>query len=118
MSGELAKANLYKLTETAAGDANNPPTVRVDPASRFAVQFNPTTLKIACTNEPSGGDTTTSQAKQFPVQGHATLSLDLEFDTAEGDENGKPKDVRELTDHVLAFVRPPKDDPKKAPPRI
>jgi hypothetical protein len=53
-----------------------------------------------------------------PNEGHATLSVELEFDTAEGGPDGFPLDVRKLTQNVRQFIEPPKDAPKKAPPRI
>jgi Contractile injection system tube protein len=114
---KLAKATLYKLVETKQPNAAKPTPPTVDLKSATPVQFNPTTLKISYTNEASGGDTTKGQAKQSPVEGHSTLTFDLEFDTAEGD-NGQPVDVRTKTAKVLDFVRPAKDNPANPPPRV
>lgn len=117
-SPPLQKAKLYPLTETQSGNAKRPPTVKVDEKNVVVVQFNPTSLKLQYTNEPTGGQTTKAQARQAPVEGHSTLSLDLEFDTAEGDESGRPLDVRTLTKKVIAFARPPEKTPANAPLRV
>lgn len=112
-----AKAKLYKLKETPTGSADKAPTVSVD-GPAIPVQFNPTSLKLDRTNDTSGGATTRAQRRNRPNEGHATLTLDLEFDTAEGGPDGKPLDVRKRTEDVRQFAEPPKADGKKAPPRI
>jgi hypothetical protein len=48
----------------------------------------------------------------------ATLSFDLEFDTAEGDESGEPKDVRDLTRTVRQFTEPTQENPSEPPPAV
>jgi len=112
-----AKAVLYKLTETKAGTAEKPPTVKVD-GGPIPVQFNPTSLKIDRTNDSSGGPDTRAQRRNRPNEGHATLTLDLEYDTAEGGPDGRPLDVRMRTQDVRQFAEPPKNKPKQAPPRL
>jgi hypothetical protein len=112
-----AKAKLYKLTETPNGSADKPPRVSVSGAA-IPVQFNPTSLKLDRTNDTSGGATTRAQRRNRPNEGHATLTLDLEFDTAEGGPDGQPLDVRTKTADVRQFAEPSKDNPKGAPPRI
>ncbi len=112
-----AKAKLYKLTETPNGSADKPPRVSVSGAA-IPVQFNPTSLKLDRTNDTSGGATTRAQRRNRPNEGHATLTLDLEFDTAEGGPDGRPLDVRAKTADVRQFAEPSKDNPKGAPPRI
>lgn len=101
----LAKATLYRLLDTPQSNAAKPTPPKVDTNNVVTVQFNPTSLKISYTNETSGGETTKGQAKQSPVQGHSTLTVDLEFDTAEG-ENGQPVDVRVKTAKVLDLSGP------------
>lgn len=113
----LAKAKLYPLTTVDNGNAKKLPRVTFNEKDAIVVQFNPTSLKIQYTNESTGGETTKAQARQSPVQGHSTLSFDLEFDTAEGDKSGQPLDVRTLTSKVLAFARPPAK-PADPPPRV
>jgi hypothetical protein len=112
-----AKAVLYKLMETPTGTAEKPPTVQID-GKAIKVQFNPTSLKLQRDNNTSGGATTQAQRRNRPNEGHATLSVELEFDTAEGGPDGLPLDVRTKTQNVRQFVEPPKGAPKKAPPRI
>jgi hypothetical protein len=46
------------------------------------------------------------------------LSVELEFDTAEGGPDGNPLDVRTLTEPVRQFAEPPLDKPKQAPPAV
>src|SRR5882724_9661474 len=90
-----------------------------DPNGAYAVQFNPTSLRITRQNNvDQGGATTHTQRRQTPSQQPATLTFDLEFDTAEGDGNGNRKDVRDLTQVVRQFVEPPADKPADPPPRL
>jgi hypothetical protein len=112
-----AKARLYKIKEIAAGSAEKPPKVKIL-ETPVTVQFNPTSLKLERRNDTSGGAQTAAQRRNRPNEGHITLSVELEFDTAEGGPDGKPLDVRKKTRAVRQFAEPPADDPKKAPPRI
>lgn len=116
-ASSLERATLYRLLDTKQADAAKPSPPRVDTRNAVVVQFNPTSLKIVYTNEATGGDTTKGQVKQSAVAGHSTLTFDLEFDTAEG-ENGQPIDVREKTAKVLDFVRPLEKEPANPPPRL
>jgi Contractile injection system tube protein len=119
MSAPLEKAILQRLKEIPGGGADQPPRVVPDDNGDFPVQFNPTSLKITRQNNiDQGGATTNTQRRQTPSQQPATLSFDLEYDTAEGDEYGDPKDVRELTEAVRQFVEPPADQPSDPPPRV
>jgi hypothetical protein len=114
-----AKAQILRLKEVAKGTAEKPPTVAPDPKfTPITVQFNPTSLKIDRNNDTSGGATTRAQRRNQPNEGHATLTLDLEYDTAEGGPDGQPLDVRTRTQELRQFAEPPADDPKKAPPRM
>jgi Contractile injection system tube protein len=112
-----ARAVIYRLKETKAGTAEKPPTVQPD-GDPITVQFNPTSLKIERSNDTSGGAITQAQRRHRPNEGHATLSLELEYDTAEGGPDGWPLDVRSHTQDLRQFAEPPKNDPKKAPPRL
>lgn len=123
MSAPLEKAALERLKEISAGGKDEPAVVKLDDngalPARLPVQFNPTSLKITRQNNADqGGATTRAQRRQTPSQQPATLSFDLEYDTAEGDDKGDPKDVRELTDAVRQFVEPPKDKPSGPAPRV
>ena len=118
MSGELpAKAVIYRLKVIKAGTAEHPATVQTD-GNAIPVQFNPTSLKLDRNNDTSTGSTTRAQRRQMPNEGHVTLALELEYDTAEGGPDGQPLDVRMRTQDVRQFAEPPKSDPKKAPPPL
>jgi hypothetical protein len=86
------------------------------------VQFNPTTLKVARQGTQSkAGSSTKTQHVQYPSTEPATLSLELEFDTAEdysADGVAEPVDVRTRTDPLRAFLEPPAGKPAGAPPRV
>lgn len=111
--GDLKKATICQVYDKKTGSP--PPGAQIKPVE---VQFNPTTLKLQYTNESTGGATTKAPNRQNAAQGNAVLSLDLEYDTAEGDEKGNPLDVREKTKHIIALVRPPKGSKGAPPPRI
>lgn len=114
----LTKAMLYKLTATQPAGKNKPPNVKPD-GDPIIVQFNPTSLRIQRQNNiDAGGSTAQTQHRQNPSQRPATLTMDLEFDTAEGDQNGKPQDVRVLTGQIRQFVDPDPNKPADPPPRV
>jgi Contractile injection system tube protein len=115
----LTPAKLTRLKQIAAKGKNGKPSYEVDPQGSFEVQFNPTSLKITRSNNiDKGGGTTKTQKRQTPSVQPATLSFDLEFDTAEGDASGQPLDVRELTHVVRQFTEPTKEKPKETPPAV
>jgi hypothetical protein len=115
--GRPSKARIFRLKDTPARQANQPPLVTTE-GEPIHVQFNPTSMRIQRNNDTSGGATTRAQRRQQPNEGHATLSLDLEFDTAEGGPGGSPLDVRSLTGELRQFAEPPDGKAKKAPPRM
>jgi hypothetical protein len=93
----------------------------------IAVQFNPTSLKISRANNPDSAKTTQGQKRQHSTPQPATLTFDLEFDTAEIADGDKPMDVRKLTAEVRKFVTPgapkkgaagKKSKKSEPPPRI
>ena len=110
------KARIFVLKELAAGTADKPATVKV--TGVITVQFNPTSLKIERNNDTSSGAVVRAQRRTQTNEGHAILSLELEYDTAEGGPDGKPLDVRKKTAEIRQFVEPPKDKTQKAPPRL
>ncbi|WP_298942603.1 hypothetical protein [uncultured Microbacterium sp.] len=118
---ELAAATLTRLKDGPAKGKKGPATYVVDgdlAKAQFKVQFNPTTLKLSRSNNiDKGGSTTNTQKRQAFSAQPATLSFDLEFDTAEeADGSGNPKDVRDYTRIVRQFVEPRRAEPKKPPP--
>lgn len=71
------------------------------------VQFNPESLKVAYTNQTSGGDQSGGSATQFSGQGTTKLTVDLVFDvTAPAPDTPEAEDVRELTKEINYFMRP------------
>jgi Contractile injection system tube protein len=114
----LTKAVLYKLKDSQPAGKGKPPSIQPD-GQPITVQFNPTSLKIQRQNNiDKGGSTALTQHRQNPSQQSATLSFDLEFDTAEGDQSGNPLDVRALTAQVRQFVEPDPAKPAGPPPRV
>jgi hypothetical protein len=90
-----------------------------DAGAPLPVQFNPTSLKLSRTNNiDKGGATTGMPKRQVPSVQSATLSFDLEFDTAEGKKDGTPQDVRDLTRIVRQFTEPADEHPKQPPPAV
>ena len=76
---------------------------------RVEVQFNPETLKVAFTNQLSGGDQSGGAAVQFVAKSITKLTMDLWFDVTVDPEAGAsetPRDVRELTREVAYFMQP------------
>jgi hypothetical protein len=115
----LTKAVLYRLTDGPPAGKGKPSNVKVDRGHPITVQFNPTSLKIQRQNNiDAGGLTINTERRQNPSLRPATLSFDLEFDTAEGDKSGNPVDVRTLTMQLRQFIQPPKGKPADPPPRV
>ncbi|MFT3971754.1 MAG: hypothetical protein QM695_16120 [Micropruina sp.] len=118
MTTELVRATLTRLKQKAGKGKKGKSSFEVDGAG-FAVQFNPTTLKLTRSNNiDKGAATTNTQKRQVPSVQPATLAFDLEFDTAEGDGQGNPKDVRDLTRVVRQFTEPSRDRPTQPPPAV
>ncbi|MGW6129727.1 CIS tube protein [Cellulomonas sp. NPDC055163] len=115
MTTTLVTASLTRLRENKASGKNGKASYEELTATKVDVQFNPTSLKISRTNNVDRGGTTTRTAKrQNPSVQDATLSFDLEFDTADTPD----KDVRDLTYMVRRFTEPTKEDPAKPPPAV
>jgi Contractile injection system tube protein len=132
---ELAKATLLPLERKRAGTKKQPeivvpkskPGKPGEPMDAVKVQFNPTSLRLQRgSNHDKGGLNTKAQRRQHPSVQPATLSFDLEFDTAEEEQPNpndsgrrtKLVDVRTKTKLVRQFVEPPEDKPASAPPRV
>ncbi|MBK5221617.1 MAG: hypothetical protein JJE52_01815, partial [Acidimicrobiia bacterium] len=82
------------------------------------VQFNPSTMNLAMTNSIDGGDSRGRQTQQYNGTSSTTLTLDLEFDTADEGTDERPVDVRTRTAKVAQFVLPGGEGSKQAPPRL
>jgi hypothetical protein len=90
---------------------------KVIPETKVEVQFNPTSMRLQRNVGVSGGETAKRQPQQWTA-GSDTLSLDLEFDTADEGTTAEPVDVRTKTARVAKFVLPPEADTSNAPPRV
>jgi hypothetical protein len=107
---ELRKATLQEIS------ADDPPRNLGDP---IPVQFNPTTLRLALSNQVEGGETRGRQNRQFLGSSSTTLTLDLVFDSADEGSDATPRNVREKTALVEKFVVPKiEGENKQAPPKV
>jgi contractile injection system tube protein len=95
--GELKKATLQEI----AGDSTA--TEVGDP---IEVQFNPTTLRLALSNQIEGGNTQGRTTRQVIGANATVLSLELVFDTADEGTDDAPRSVREKTGTIERFVLP------------
>ncbi len=87
-------------------------------SKEVAVQFNPATLKLNRSNSIDAGKSRGRQVQQYNGTSSTTLTLELEFDTADQDQNGEAVDVRSLTADVTRFILPGGKGSKQAPPRV
>ncbi len=100
----LRKAELQKICWDRSGQASKV-------GAAVPVQFNPETLKLARSNQISGGNQSGGAAIQFSGRGTTKLSFDLWFDvTAPAPDSPAETDVRKLTARVAEFM---KTEPKK-----
>jgi hypothetical protein len=124
MTAPLSKAILVRLQEVKGSGKKAKSTFREEKDGAFEVQFNPTSLKISRTNNmDKGGSTTRDQRRQSPSSQSATLTFDLEFDTAEelepaGSQKPHHVDVRTRTRIVRQFAEPSKEKPTSPPPPV
>jgi hypothetical protein len=82
------------------------------------VQFNPTSLRLQMTNSVDGGQSRGRQTQQYNGSASTTLSVDLEFDTADEGDTENPVDVRSRTRQVAKFLLPGGERSKQAPPKV
>ena len=86
--------------------------------TEVTVQFNPTSLKLQMTNSTDGAASRGRQTQQYNGSASTTLSVQLEFDTADEGTTSKAVDVRSRTAQVARFVLPGGTGSKQAPPRV
>ena len=79
----------------------------------FAVQFNPTTLRLTLANRTEGGQSTGKEVRQNLGNSSTTLAVDLIFDTADEGSTASPVSVRIKTKKLEKFLAP-----KKIPARL
>ncbi|WP_132195164.1 MULTISPECIES: hypothetical protein [Kribbella] len=112
---ELIMASLAALDRAAAEHGR----AVVSDKKPIDVQFNPSSLRMQYqNNQDKGGLTTGTQVRQHPSARSATLSFDLEFDTAEETNGTEPVDVRDRTAQVRRFVEPPVGGKGPPPPPV
>jgi hypothetical protein len=81
------------------------------------VQFNPASMRLQMANSVDGGASRGRQTQQYNGSASTTLTLDLEFDTADEGTDASPVSVLDRTDRVRQFVLPGGTESKQAPPR-
>lgn len=116
----LAKATLLRLKEIK-GESGD--TKRWEPDGRaVAVQLNPTSLRFQRSNNVAPGESqgqADSPKRMHPSSSPATVTFDLEFDTADEGTTERPIDVRTRSALLRQFTEQPKkgSNDKTLPPR-
>jgi hypothetical protein len=112
----LAKAQLIELQQDFATEKSG--------GQKVEVQFNPESLKVTFANQlvqPQGGDQSSGNAgRQFVGAGTTKLALQLWFDVTAMEQDAVD-DVRRLTQKVIFFMTPQKDQAdasKLTPPGV
>ncbi|AHH99475.1 hypothetical protein GCM10010174_19470 [Kutzneria viridogrisea] len=115
---KLEKARLQELVDIAGRSGpNGQPVVRPRDQG-VEVQFNPANLRVARSSAiDTGGATVNTQHRQL-VPSPAKLTVELEFDTTDGDASGVPVDVSTRTALVRKFVQSPANSKGAPPPRV
>jgi hypothetical protein len=107
---ELKKATLQEISSDEKATPLGP---------EIPVQFNPTTLRLQISNSVPAGQSRGNQVRQYTGSSSTTLTLELEFDTADEGTTAEPRSVREKTAIVEKFVLPKgQDQNKQAPPKL
>jgi hypothetical protein len=108
---QLEQARIFAVEVTDKGV--KPSSIPGIDQSGFAVQFNPTSLRLQRSNNTSGEP---GQRAAQSTGNDTTLNVELLFDTADEGTTEAPLDVRERTGKVAAFVLPVDANNKKNPP--
>jgi len=115
---DLKPATLQRIIRLGKPAKNQPAKAVLD-GEPIPVQFNPASLRINRRNNVDrSGVTTNTQKAQRPSSEHATLTFDLEFDTAEQGSATRRVDVREWTALLRQFVEPPPAPESGPPPAV
>jgi hypothetical protein len=107
----LVKATLQEIKR----NPTVPPQTVGDPIN---VQVNPTSLRLALTNNTDVGKALGRPNTTFQGSSSSTLSFDLMMDTADQGDTGNPVDVQALTAQLRYFLLPKAGEPKAVPPRV
>ncbi len=108
---------LTKATLQEIGTQPSPRPVPV-PGTLITVQVNPTSLRLALTNNTDVGKSVGRPNTTFQGSSSSTLSFDLMMDTADQGTTGEPVDVQTLTAQLERFMLPKTGEPKGVPPRV
>ncbi len=95
---EITKAFLQEIEWDGKGNVTKE-------LGKFAVQFNPESLKVAFSNQIAGDNNKGGSAIQFASRGTTKLSYELWFDATVYSGKTPVDDVRKLTKEVVAFMR-------------
>lgn len=99
---KLEKARLTEIEWDEAGEARE-----VSGGISVEAQFNPTTLKVAYSNQVQTNDQSASSATQYVGRGTSKMSIELTFDISLPIKGGEaPRDVREVTERIFKFIEP------------
>lgn len=112
----LVKATLQEIKR----DPSVPPKP-VDGKPPIPVQVNPTSLRLALTNNTDVGKALGRPNTTFQGSSSSTLSFDLMMDTADQADKQHPRqpvDVQTLTAQLRYFLLPKPGEPKAVPPRV
>jgi hypothetical protein len=120
---EFLTAVLILLPKGESGADQRPAsTAQQNDENTVTVQFNPTSLRLQRQgSQVRSGMLTKGQRVQYPSTQAATLSFDLEFDTAEefsGGTPAEPVDVRTKSQRIHQLVEPGTGDRAGAPNRV
>lgn len=108
---------LLKATLQEIGTQPSPRPVPV-PGTLITVQVNPTSLRLALTNNTDVGKSVGRPNTTFQGSSSSTLSFDMMMDTADQGTTIKPVDVQSLTAQLERFMLPKTGQPKGVPPRV
>ncbi len=109
---------LKKATLEEIGTQPSPHPVPVK-GTLITVQVNPTSLRLALTNNTDVGKSVGRPNTTFQGSSSSTLSFDLMMDTADqATKTGEPVDVQTLTAQLERFMLPKAGEPKGVPPRV
>jgi len=110
-STKITKAEIVEIQEFSQGGALSQAGDK-----KVTVQFNPQSLKVALSNQNSGGDQPGGSSRQFVGSGSSKLTVELIFDTS---DDGS--DVRAKTQQVAYFVMAKEQadaENRRTPPRM
>ena len=110
-TSSITKAEIVEIQEFSRGK-----TLSQAGDKKVTVQFNPQSLKVALSNQNSGGDQPGGSSRQFVGSGTSKLTVELVFDSS---DDGS--DVRAKTQEVAYFIMAKEQsnqENRRTPPRM